>query len=178
MKKIILILMSLLLFSGCSNKDAKDEVINYFNKFKNHDIEVKNSLEELISNENLTNEQSAKYELIMKKQYQYLEYKIVEEIYNGDHANINVEITVYDYLNSQKKAEKYLNENRDKFLIDNSINELKYKNLQLSYMEEESKRIKYTLEFNVNYINNKWVLETPNHIVLQKIHGIYNYESS
>ena len=76
MKKIILIILCLFL-CGCTNNEAKDAVKEYIYKFKNHDKEVMQSLEELIIHEDLTEQASNDYRLVMKKQYYDLEYKII-----------------------------------------------------------------------------------------------------
>lgn len=175
MKKIILLIVCLFL-CGCTNNAAKDAVKDYIYKFKNHDSEVMKSLEELINHEDLTEQASNAYRLVMKKQYYDLEYKIIEEIYNGNKATVLAEITVYDYNKSKQDANAYKNEHPEEFLNeDNTFNEVKYKNLQLKYMQEETSRIKYTIAFSTYYENDEWHLEKPDYTVLQKIHGIYVY---
>lgn len=177
MKKIILVLICFILGCGCSTNKASDAAIEYINKYKNHNEEVMISLKDLIKNENITKEQSNIYTLIMKKQYDDLTYKVIEEIYNGNQATVKLEISVYDYVRSKEEAKTYMEEHKEEFyLSDNTFNEMKYQNLQLKYMEEETKRIKYTLEFEVLYTNDKWQLETPNYKIIQKIHGIYDYQ--
>lgn len=177
MKKVILILLCLFLGCGCSTNKASDAAIEYINKYKNHKEEVMISLKELIKNEDITEEQSNIYTLIMKKQYDDLTYKVIEEIYNGDKATVKLEISVYDYLKSKEDAKIYMEEHKEEFyLSDNTFNEIKYQNLQLKYMEEETKRIKYTLELETFYEKDKWLLEIPDYKIIQKIHGIYDYK--
>lgn len=160
MRKII-ILFIIMLVTGCSNNKAYSPVKEYLNKFKNHDTEVTNALEELLRQENLSQEQNEMYKLIMKRQYTDLEYKVVEEYYNGDQAIIYADITVYDYGNSRKEARK------------TGLSGEEYINEQLKQMEKEKKRIKYTLEFHVYYQDDIWILETPNTEIIEKIHGLY-----
>ncbi len=175
MKKIILIILCLFL-CGCTNNEAKDAVKEYIYKFKNHDKEVMQSLEELIIHENLTEQASNDYRLVMKKQYYDLEYKIIEEIYNGNKATVIAEITVYDYKKSKQESKEYKETHQEEFLKeDNTLDEIKYKNLQLKYMQEETSRVKYTIFFSTYYENDEWHLEKPDYTVLQKIHGIYEY---
>ena len=162
MKKIVLFFL-LLVFCGCTKTDARFEVESYLNKFKNHDEEVIASLDELLVNTDLDSEDKELYKLVMKRQYTDLKYQIKEERYNGDEAYITVLIEVYDYVKSKNDALKEIG-NRDEI------------NLVLKKMDEEDKRVEYTLDFKVNYQDDKWVLEKPDKVVLEKIHGIYDYE--
>lgn len=178
MKKIILIILCLFL-CGCTNNEAKDAVKEYIYKFKNHDEEVLQSLEELISHENLTGQASNEYRLVMKKQYYDLDYRVIEQIYDGNQAQVITEITVYDYQKSKQGAKEYIESHPEEFLTeDDTLDEIKYKNLQLKYMQEETSRIKYTIAFSTYYENDEWHLGKPDYTVLQKIHGIYEYENA
>jgi len=177
MKKILLIILLSFCMVGCSNNNAVDPVKEYISKFKNHDAAIMSSLDELLEHENLTNEQNDIYKIIMKKQYNDLEYKVVNSTYNGDKAIIELEITVYDYQNSKKKASEHLNNHQEEYYDENGdLYEIKYKNLQLQYMKSERQRIKYTISFHVKYEKKQWILESPDYTVIQKIQGIYNYE--
>lgn len=170
MKKILLLFLVLIL-TGCQNITAKREVEVYLDKFKNHDPAVKASLDELLTLESITNEQKEMYRLIMKKQYTDLDYKVVKEHYNGDEATVEVLINVYDYNASKKRAIAYIKEHQSEF-----PSEVEIMNRQLKEMQKEQSRVKYTLIFNLNYIDNTWRLQTPNTEILEKIHGIYVYE--
>lgn len=166
MKKIILLILCTML-CACSTTRAKDSVEKYLYKFKNHDLQVMDSLRQLITYENLSKEQQDLYELTMRRQYQDLTFKTVLEYYNGDKAVITEEIEVYDYKASKQKAKNYYLENQDK------ITKEEYQQLQLDYMYQETKRTKYTIEFELYYEDEEWKLVSPDYTVLQKIHGIY-----
>ena len=171
MKKIIFLIIScLFLFSGCVNQSCPQIVEDYLNKFKNHNEEVLKSLDILISYENLGKEEQDQYRIIMRRQYHDLQYKTVAEYYNGNEAKITEEIEVYDYLSSKRRAKEYFEEHRD------TMTTLEYKKLQLDSMYQEKNRIKYTIEFELHYEDDTWKLVSPNYVVLQKIHGIYEYE--
>lgn len=173
MKRIILLIICFLV-CGCTKNEAVTPVKDYFNDYKNHNINVTKSLDELISHENLTSDMQSMYKTVMKKLYYDLEYEITEETFNGDKATITVNVTTYDYNNSKKKALQYKNDHNNEFLNDDkTFNDTKYKYLQLEYMKSEDKRVSYTILFNVNFDGEKWVLENPDYTVIQKIHGIY-----
>lgn len=179
MKKMILFLFLLFGITGCTNNHAEDPVREYLNKYRNHDKEVSSSIEELLRQEDLLKEQSELYELIMKKQYIDLEYQMKGETYHGNKAVITVDITVYDYQHSKEKAIEEREEKRDEYyLSDGTLLKDKFVNLQLKYMKEEKRRVKYTIDFDVTLHDKEWVLETPDYKVIEKIHGLYNYESS
>lgn len=158
------LLFLIFLLSGCVSNDAKTPVKEYLNAYQNHSDKVTVSLNELIKNENLTKEQQDIYELIMKKQYVDLAYHIDNVTYDGNKAIVTATIGVYDYNHSKKEALKEYE----------NTPELNYKDLQLTYMKRENKRIKYTLSFSVYLDNDKWVIENPDYITLQKIHGVFN----
>lgn len=158
------LLFLIFLLSGCVSNDAKTPVKEYLNAYQNHSDKVTVSLNELIKNENLTKEQQDIYELIMKKQYVDLAYHIDNVTYAGNKAVVTATIEVYDYNHSKEEAQKEYENNP----------ELNYKDLQLTYMKRENKRIKYTLSFSVYLDNDKWVIENPDYITLRKIHGVFN----
>ena len=166
MKKIGIITL-ILLACACSTTVAKDSVEEYLNKFKNHDQEVMQSLEQLIVYENLSEKDQELYRLIMRKQYQDLKFKTVQEYYNGDHALITEEIEVYDYKKSRQRASQYYNEHAS------TLTNEEYQRLQLEYMYQEKSRTKYTINFELAYEDEHWKLISPDYTVLQKIHGIY-----
>ena len=158
------LLFLIFLLSGCVSNDAKTPVKEYLNAYQNHSDKVTVSLNELIKKENLTKEQQDIYELIMKKQYVDLAYHIDNVTYAGNKAVVTATIEVYDYNHSKEEAQKEYENNP----------ELNYKDLQLTYMKRENKRIKYTLSFSVYLDNDKWVIENPDYITLRKIHGVFN----
>ncbi len=169
MKKVIVFILCLL-GCGCTKTDARYEVESYLNKFKNHDEAVISSLNDILDENELDSEDKELYELVMKRQYTDLEYKVKEERYNGDVANITVLIKVYDYENSKNEALEEINNSSEYDTDEKKIH------LVLKKMDEENKRIEYTIDFKVNYQDDKWVLEKPDKTVLEKIHGIYDYE--
>lgn len=176
MKKILILIFCLIFLTGCTNSKATDPVKEYMEKYRNNAPEIQSSIEELLRQANMLEEQDELYRIIMKKQYIDLEYKITKETYNGDKANIEVEITVYDYEHSRIEAEKYRQEKKQDYVKeDGTWDKERYVDLQLKYMQKEIKRVKYTVNFNVNLQNEKWVLEPPDSTIIKKIHGIYNY---
>ena len=86
MKKIVLIVVTLLFLVGCRSDLPSDVVKNYFSLYKNQNEKILVELDELIKNEELTEEQGKIYKEIMMKQYKDLNFDVTAETYNGDEA--------------------------------------------------------------------------------------------
>ena len=180
MKKIGLILLSCLFLVGCSFADngAKNAVSDYLNQYKNLSNDVLDDLDDIIDDDEFNETQKAKYKDVMKKQYQDLQYEIVGEKYNGDAAVITVKITVYDLFKVAKESNLYMKDHIEEFFDNKDIyNNSLYIDYKLDKMKENIERITYTIDFSVKKENSKWVVEQPTQMDLEKIHGIYDYES-
>ena len=177
MKKIIVVLITLIMVVGCGKSEkASDVVKEYLDKYNNQNEAVMVDLEKIIKEENLSDNQAKVYKDIMIKQYKDLSYKISNETYNGDEANVTANIRVYDLYTAQKDAEEYKNNHRNEF-IDNDRNydANKFLDYKLEEMKKTTKTIEYTINFKVIKKDGKWVLDKVNTETLEKIHGIYNY---
>lgn len=183
MKKLLILFGSLFLIVGCGcTKDmtAKDAVDNYLEKYRSHDEEVIKALDEYIDGEkDLSDSQKDTYKEVLKKQYKNLKYKVTNETYDGDEALVTVKITVFDLYKAQKEANEYLDDNQDEFLDDKGVYD---KNLFLDYklnkMKDYTDQTEYTIDFHV--VKNdkmKWEVKDLSTSDLEKIHGIYQYES-
>lgn len=178
MKKIIIAILSCILLVGCGDMKVKNAVSDYLNQYKNLSDEVLADLDRVINEEDFNEAEKEKYRDIMKKQYQDMQYEIVDEKYNGDAAVITAKITVYDFYKVEKEANLYMKDNIEEFFDTRDIysNE-KYIDYKLDRMNETIERITYTIDFNVKKKDSKWIVEQPTTMDLEKIHGIYNYES-
>jgi len=177
MKKILSLLLLLLLLTGCGGNNARNAVDSYLKKYRNLSSEVLVDLENTLIKENLTNDQQEKYRDVLKKQYKDLTYEIMEEEYDNEASYVTVKISVYDLYKAQSDASVYLANNPDEFNDDNGIyyND-KYTDYKLDRMKDMTEKVDYTITFTVTKENDKYVVEQPTEIDLQKIHGIYNYE--
>ncbi len=177
MNKKWISLFIIFFLTGCVKNDATTPVRQYLQQFQNHEKPVLIALEELFKEEDLLNDQKEMYELIMKRQYVNLQYQIEEETYQGDNATIKVLIEVYDYHHSRKEAKKEMQEHIEDYLFENGeFDTIKYENLQLKKMNQENKRVKYTVNFNVSLQNETWTLQEPNYKIIEKIHGFSSDE--
>lgn len=177
MKKIFLIIVAILTLTGCGKNTAKDAVDTHLKKYRNLNSEVLVDLENIINSQNLNNEQERKYREILKKQYKDLSYEIIEEEYDNDLSYVTVKVTVYDLYKAQSDASNYLKNNPEEFYDSNNIYDInKFIDYKLELMKNTFDKIEYTIIFTVTKENDKYVVEQPTDIDLEKIHGIYNYE--
>ena len=178
MKKILGIFVCLLMVVGCScsNDKAADAVEKYLNDYKGLNDHVLDDIDELVENENLTDKGKEIYREVLKRQYRDLVYTIENEDYDGDTATVTVKITVYDLYKVQKDASNYLSEHPDEFLTDGEYDNDLYMEYKLEQMRDTNETIQYNVVFQVVKTDGKWYAEQPSDEVLEKIHGVYNYD--
>lgn len=180
MKKIkcLLVLLVISLFlTGCG-KSATDAVKKYLDNYKNLDDKVLVDMKNVIDKENLNEDNSKKYEDILKKQYTDLSYEITNEDYNGDEATITVKVNVYDLYKAQKDATTYLAENPNEFKDeDGKYDAEKFVTYKLNKMKETNEKTSYTIDFYVVNTSDGWTVSSLSNSDMEKLHGIYDYES-
>ena len=180
MKKVIVLIAifgSVFLLTGCT-KSATMEVKDYLNRYNSLDEEVLKDMENTIDMEGLSDEDRETYSSIFKKQYTDLRYEITDEKYDGDEAVISVKITVYDYYKTQKDVNYYLANNADKFNDENGVYDVaKFIKYRLEQMKMTTDTVDYTIDFYLIKNGRKWQVSPLSNSDLEKIHGIYNYES-
>ena len=178
----MVVFVALLLFAGCScmNMTAKGRVEEFLDQYRNLSANVLGDLDEVVDSETeLDDSQKDKYRDILKKQYTDLNYEIVDETYDGDTALVEVKITVYDLYKVQKEASEYLNNNSEEFSDENgSYDSKKFMDYKLDAMQKTTDTVEYTINFNLTKDDkDNWQITELSQSDLEKIHGIYNYES-
>ncbi len=180
MKKIYDVLILLLLIiclTGCG-QTAKMAVTDYLDKYNSLDAGVLSDMYNVVDTENMSEDDKETYLAIFKKQYTDMQYEILDEEYDGDEAIIKVKITVYDYYKTQKETSYYLANNADDFNDENGVYDVsKYMKYKLEKMKMTTDRVDYTIDFYVFRRDNRWEVNSLSNGDLEKIHGIYNYES-
>lgn len=185
MKKIFKIMMVILLTltvagCGCMKMNARNRVEEFLDQYRNLSANVLGDLDEVVDSEdNLNEEQKEKYRDILKKQYSDLNYEVVNESYDGDKANVEVKITVYDLYKVQKEASEYLTEHSSLFINDDgNYDEDKFLDYKLDQMQQNSDTVEYTINFSLSKDDNdNWQINELSQEDLEKIHGIYNYDN-
>ena len=178
MKKLFLMLVSLFMVVGCScsNDKAADAVEKYLNDYKGLSDTVLKDIDDLVEGEDLTDKGKETYKEVLKRQYRDLIYTIENEDYDGDTAKVTVKITVYDLYKAQKDASLYLSNHQDEFLTDGEYDNNLYMEYKLEKMRNMNDTVSYNIVFYVTKTDGKWYVEQPDEEVLEKIHGVYNYE--
>lgn len=180
MKKRVCIFLSMLLIlvlTGCmSNVSPKEKVEKFLNAYIQNDSDIILELEEYLDKQDLTNEQRSRYKEIIKDEYSTLKYNIKKETIDGNNATVEVEITVKDLYAASSQAENNLLENPIDFYVDGSYSKEKFINHKLDIMETTKETTTYPIEFNLEKNDGAWHLKEIDQEVLEKIHGIYNYD--
>lgn len=165
---------------GCTKKTAKGAVEDFLDQYKNLSASVLSDLENVIEQENFQDTQEEKYRDILKKQYSDLKYEILDETYDGDTAVVRAKITVYDLYKAQADAANHLNGHMDEFKGENgNYDNNLYLDYKLDQMKKVTDTVEYTIEFNlVKNDNDNWKVNDLSNADLEKIHGIYNYDTN
>ena len=179
MKKIIVVLFSMVFLVGCSNlMNTPTKKVEYLlSKYQKNDEEVIKQLDSsLISDSVLTMEQKDRYKKIMERQYKDLMYKVKNEAIDGKTAVVEVEVEVYDYAKAVSEIENKLVNNAD--LYKDSTGEISttlYNDDKLKSLEDVKDRTKYTINFTLSKIDEEWVVDDLTETERMKIHGLYAY---
>lgn len=179
MKKIVLFVsVFLVLLTGCGNmmNTPTKKVEEFLSNYQTMDKTVLDQLDNVIKDAgNLVDVQKDDYRELMKKQYQNLSYKIKDEIEDGDNATVTVEIEVYDYGKSINESEQYLVSNRDEFLDEatKEVDNKKFFDYKIKKMKDVKDKVKYTINFTLTKVDDKWKLDNISDIDRQKLHGLY-----
>ena len=193
MKKVLLGIFVILL-TACSfgmNNTPKAKVKELLDRYKNQDSTVITNLEDAIDEE-YSGEFKDRYKTLMLNQYKNLEYKITDEIIDGDTAIVSVDVTVYDYGSAIDAANVYLDEHEKEFYkkhnTNNELNEEdntlnndkntidydKFIDYKLKLLEEVTDRKTYSIDFTLSKENDEWILDNLTNESMKKLHGLYN----
>ncbi len=118
MKKLFVVLIGLLAFTGCSTNmnTPTAKVEEFLGKYQKMDDEVLEQLDNTLEQDtSMSDVQKKEYRMLLEKQYQNLSYKIKNEDIKDDTATVDVEIEVYDYATSIRKSREYYKEHKDEF---------------------------------------------------------------
>ncbi len=180
--KVMLVMVFAITLAGCScmQKSAKDRVEEFLDQYRNLSANVLGDLDEVVETEtDLSEEQKDSYRDVLKKQYSDLKYEITNEEYDGDTAVVEAKITVYDLYKAQRDATEYLNEHRDEFNDEEgNYDSSKFMDYRLEQMQKTTDIVEYTITFNLTKDDDdNWQITELSQEDLEKIHGIYNYDS-
>lgn len=179
MKKIFLVIVAVLLLgTGCSmlSNTPSDSVSKFLNKYKNNDTVVVNELNDYLSEEELMEEQKEDYREIYLRQYSNMKYEIKEEEINGDEAEVEVQVTVFDYYKTNALSGDYFTANQADFVNDNGDIDLsKYVAYKINKLLDTTDTVDYTLTIKLQKVDNEWEVQPLSLDDLNKLHGTYEY---
>lgn len=166
---------------SCMQMTARNRVEEFLDQYRNLSANVLGDLDEVVETEtDLSEEQKESYRDVLKKQYSDLKYEITNEEYDGDTAVVEAKITVYDLYKAQRDATEYLNEHRDEFNDEEgNYDSSKFMDYRLEQMQKTTDTVEYTITFNLTKDDDddNWQITELSQEDLEKIHGIYNYDS-
>lgn len=176
--KYLIFIITLISLGGCIGKMTPSEKTEEFlNRYIKNDPIIISELDTYLSKQGLSNDQRKKYKDIIINEYATIKYEIKEERIDGASATVKTVIDVKDLYRASKDAEDYLLENPEEFYTDDEYDKDKFNNYKLETMEKSSLRIDYTINIKLKNKDGVWTIEELDNETLEKIHGIYNYET-
>lgn len=179
MMKLLMIIICVFVLTGCfATMGPSEKVENMMSRYIKNDKEILNELDRQLTERDLTKGQISRYKEIVKNEYSTIKYDIKDEKINGDEATVEMNIEVKDLYKASKKAGDYLFNHAEEFYTDGVYDESKFKDYKLSMMEEAKDTVKYTIYVNLVNEDGIWTIRELDNDTLEKIHGIYDYESA
>ncbi len=177
MKKVLSFLLIVFLMVGCNMMNTPTKKVEEFlMSYQTLSEDVVSDLELSAEMENLSSTNKITYMDVMQRNYKNLKYEITNENVNGDEAVVTAKITVYDLYKAMKESNDYLTDNSTEFEVNGVYDQNKYREYELNQMLKTNYTVDYTISFNLSKVDEEWVLNEPDNVVKEKIHGIYNYE--
>ena len=182
MKKVILnivLIISMFLLAGCMEKmTPKEAVRDYLEMYITLDDNVIKQIDDFVDKEDLNTKQKEVYKSILKKQYTTLVYDIKnEKIEDNGIAYVDVKINVIDLYKVQQEALAYFEDKKDEFNDEEgNYDKNKFLDYTLLQMKNAKDMIEYDVTFKVIKDGDDWEVSQLSDDMLEKLHGIYNYE--
>ncbi len=164
-KRIALFSVVLFLLVGCSvSNTPTSNVEALFSKYQQVDIDIDDGINDILDEQNLTDEHRTRYRQIIEKQYKNLSYEIKDEKIDGNNAIVTVEIEVIDY----KRAISDLT-------FDSTIyTKESFDEEKLNRLENAQDKVTYTIELPLTKdSDNNWQLNALTEEQIKKIQGMY-----
>ena len=143
MKKILVVLLAVFLFAGCScslNDNKPEEAIEtFFEKYRAKDDDIITQLKDTIDNEDLTDDAKEKYQELMV-------LKAEEELKNNQ--------------------EKFNDE-------EGNFSEEKYMEYKIEKMSEVTETTTHTIDLSLTKENGMWKVNQLSSDDISKLHGLY-----
>ena len=171
MKKFIILIISLVILTGCGNMNntPTKKVEAFLNKYQTNDSDVMADLDDvLLFDADLTDDERNDYREFMKKHYQDMTYKIKDETIDGDSATVTAEITVRNYTDAVNNANNYRLENASEFNDENT-----FASYRLGEIKKVTDTETYTLTFYLTKLDEQWTINPISSDDESKLNGLY-----
>lgn len=176
--KVVLVLLVLLLTTACfGNMTPSERVEEMMSRYIKNDKDIVEELDSYLERQDLSDENEERYKKIVLDEYATIQYTIKDEQIDGDEATVEVAIEVKDLYKASNEAGKYLMDNPKEFYSDNKYDEEKFIDYKLKLMENTKDTVEYTIYVNLKKEDGIWSIEQLDEDTLEKIHGIYDYDS-
>lgn len=178
MKKILLLIIAVLIFAGCScsldDTNPEEAIDTFFEKYRNKDEGIISQLVDTITNEGLLDDQKEDYKSLMEKQYDQFAYLIKDVEINEDNATATIELTVLDYKSAVLKVEQELKNNPEKFNDESgNFSEQKYMDYKIEEMTNVTDTTTHTIEVTLTKEAGMWKVDQLSNEDISKLHGLY-----
>lgn len=176
MKKIVLILMSLFILTGCTDvmNNPRKRTEELFIKYNSLNEEVIKDIDSMLVNA-VDKSYIDDYKEIYKRQYKNLKSEILDETIEGDNATVKVKVTVYDYFNVRNTANLYSRNHQKEFLTNNEFDKNKYTEYLIKKLKDTKERTEYTINIKLNKIDKSWKVLPLTETDIDKINGTFMY---
>lgn len=176
--KVLFVVLALFLMIGCGGVFTPSErVEDLFNRYIKNDADIMDELDTYLAKQDLTEDQRAQYKNIIKGEYATIKYTIKDEKIDGDEAVVEVALEVKDLYKASKKSGDYLVEHAAEFYTDGVYDRAKFVDYKLDEMEKYGETVNYNIFINLVKKDGLWTIEQIDNATLEKIHGIYDYET-
>ena len=164
-KKIGRLVVLILLLAGCAMANTPSSIVeNVLMKYQKVDNDIDTAIDNVLLEQNLTEDHAKRYRKLLVDQYKNLTYEIKDETIDGDKASVIVEIEVIDYKNAISDL-----------TFDSSIyTKDSYDEEKLNRLEVANDKVTYTLELTLTKDSEDvWHLDALTNEQIKKIQGMY-----
>ncbi len=178
MKKIIVVLLSIVTLFGCTTMNTPTKKTEEFlTRYQSLNDAVLTDLDLSAETENLGSTNTKTYKDVITRVYQNMKYEVTNEKIEGDEAIVTAKVTVYDLYKARTESEGYLRDHAEEFQENGVYSQDKFVEYELDKMMKTEETIDYTIDFSLEKVEDEWKVKELSTTTKEKLHGLYNYES-
>ena len=164
-RRIFLVSLIMFLLIGCSMGNTPTSIVeNVLMKYQKVDTDIDNAIDNVLKEQNLTEDHAKRYRKLLTDQYKNLSYEVLDERIDGDNATVTVEIEVIDYKNAIADL-----------TFDSAIyTKESFDEEKLNRLEAAKDKVTYTLELTLTKDDDgNWRIDALTNEQIKKIQGMY-----